>query len=473
MKSSLLFRFFFMFSVVALISYLTALMLGPQLFQRRMIREETEALCRESATLASGEAALSFNKTQGLDSLNDELRTIAAAEKVTILIFDTKGNLLIDTDCRSTGNLGAIESWNYAAFGPGRTEISTLFGHFKEDHLTAISPIIRNMKTVGYITLSAPVARFDTMAAAYTGDLLIILTIVLGLCALLFGLVYVQIIRPIRQIRHGASEIAAGHLDHRIAIESQDELGQLAHTLNTMSDEIRKSSEYQRTFISNVSHDFRSPLTSIKGFTEAMIDGTIPPEMHGKYLGIIQSEAERLEKLTRNTLALENLDRRRNNETVLEISTFDINEVLRNTAAVFEGSCRQKKISFSLTLFEDGLRVQADKEKIQQVIYNLIDNAVKFSDNNTTIYLETKIRKGRCEVTVRDEGIGIPEDKIDKIWDRFYKSDASRGKDKKGTGLGLSIVQEIILAHGETIQVNSTVDVGTRFRFTLPLEKIL
>ncbi|MBR3069524.1 MAG: HAMP domain-containing histidine kinase, partial [Lachnospiraceae bacterium] len=271
---------------------------------------------------------------------------------------------------------------------------------------------------------------------------------------------------PLRKITDGAKAFASGNLNHTIEVATNDEMGYLADTLNVMAAELRKNEEYQKKFISNISHDFRSPLTSIKGFTEAMTDGTIPPELHEKYLGIIAQETERLEKLTNSVLTLENMDM---NKGSLSKSVFDINSLLKKTAAVFEGSCRKKKISIDLVLTGPELSVNADYEKIEQVIYNLLDNAIKFSEKGSEIKLETTIRHGKCEISVKDEGCGIPAAELSHIWDRFYKSDSSRGKDRKGSGLGLSIVKEIVSAHNQTISVVSTVNVGTEFIFTLDL----
>ncbi len=245
-------------------------------------------------------------------------------------------------------------------------------------------------------------------------------------------------------------------------------MGYLAATLNYMAHELNKSEEYQKNFIANVSHDFRSPLTSIKGYVEAMKDGTIPYEMQEKYLDIVIFETERLRKLTSSLLTLNSYDSR---AVLLDISTFDINQVIKNTLAAFEGICGKKKISFVLTLDEKVKLVSADMGKIQQVLYNLIDNAIKFSHNNSSIKITVSELNGKVFVSVKDSGIGIPKDSIGKIWDRFYKTDLSRGKDKKGTGLGLSITKEIIQSHNENIDVISTEGVGTEFIFTLPKQK--
>ena len=154
---------------------------------------------------------------------------------------------------------------------------------------------------------------------------------------------------------------------------------------------------------------------------------------------------------------------------ILEISDFDINTVIRKTVATFEGSCQKKRITIDLSLTGEQLFVKGDITKIQQVLYNLLDNAIKFSNKDSTIFIETKEKHKKVLVSVKDQGIGIPKDSLNQIWDRFYKTDLSRGKDKKGTGLGLSIAREIIRSHGENINVTSTEGEGTEFTFSLPV----
>ena len=180
----------------------------------------------------------------------------------------------------------------------------------------------------------------------------------------------------------GASEYANGDLSYRIPVKSEDEMGYLAKTLNYMADRINQNGEYQRTFIANVSHDFRSPLTSIKGYVEAILDGTIPPELQDKYLNIISHEADRLEKLTRSLLVLNDLDERKR---MMNIRKFDINDVIKNTANTFEVICSKKNVDLELLLSGRELFVEADMEQIQQVLYNLLDNAIKFSNDNSSI----------------------------------------------------------------------------------------
>ena len=197
-----------------------------------------------------------------------------------------------------------------------------------------------------------------------------------------------------------------------------------------------------------------------------MLDGTIPPELYEKYLNIVLNETERLRKLTNSLLTLNNLNTK---GMLLDISRFNINAVIRNTAASFEGTCRQKMIAIELILTGDELYVKADVGKIQQVLYNLLDNAIKFSHEDSIIRIETTEKHNKVFVSVKDSGIGIPKDELKQIWERFYNSDLSRGRDKKGTGLGLSITREIIRSHGENINVISTEGVGSEFIFSLPV----
>ena len=235
-----------------------------------------------------------------------------------------------------------------------------------------------------------------------------------------------------------------------------------------MSSQLRDMEDYQKTFVANVSHDFRSPLTSIKGYVEAMTDGTIPPEMHEKYLKIILFETDRLTDLTKDLLALNEYDTK---QLLLNIESFDLHEAIKNTAASFEGTCTEKKISIELLLATKTMFVSADKRKIQQVLYNLLDNAIKFSEPDSVVTIETTEHGDKVFTSIKDRGMGIPRDSVNKVWERFYKSDLSRGKDKKGTGLGLAIVKEAINAHDENINVISTEGVGTEFTFSLSRTK--
>ena len=278
------------------------------------------------------------------------------------------------------------------------------------------------------------------------------------------AVIWLMVILPLHRLRKAAGEYVLGHYNTPISMKREDEIGFLSDTLDFMAMSLKDFDEDQRKLISNVSHDFRSPLTSIKGYIEAILDGTIPYEMQEKYLNIVLRETERLTKLTSGLLTLNSMDPKQNR---LYKSRFDINTAIKNTTATFEGTCTAKRVSVDLLFSDRESYVYADMGKIQQVLYNLIDNAIKFSRPDSTITIETTVKYEKIFVSIRDTGIGIPKESLNKIWERFYKTDASRGKDKKGTGLGLAIVKDIIKMHEENINVISTEGVGTEFIFSL------
>ena len=335
--------------------------------------------------------------------------------------------------------------------------------------LSVFSPITSNFKVRGYVVIHTPMSAIQASCNSLL-NISYIMLVILFLLSLIILIFFTEIVYlPLRKITEATEQYASGNMHYEFQVDSEDEIGYLAATLSYMASEIARSEDDQKKFVANVSHDFRSPLTSIKGYLEAMLDGTIPPEMHEKYLNIVLNETERLTKLTNSLLTLNNINTK---GMLLDRTDFELNRIIRDTAASFEGTCRQKSIAIELLLTGDFIYVNADMGKIQQVFYNLLDNAIKFSHQDSVIRIETNEKSNKVYISVKDSGIGIPKDDLKLIWNRFYKSDASRGKDKKGTGLGLSITREIIHAHGEHINVISTEGVGSEFIFSLPVSDI-
>jgi signal transduction histidine kinase len=402
-------------------------------------------------------------KKQDMQTAYPQLQAVAAYLQSEIWVVDRQGTIIMDSADESKAGK-SIENFDPAATGSSQYCKGDYFGEFSYDVVSVSAPITGNYNTYGYVVMHLPMTVIRNSVYrklnVYYISALVIFVLSLTILLVFTGIVYV----PLMRITEGAKEYANGNLAYRIEVDTQDEMGYLAATLNYMSDELNQLEEYQRTFVANVSHDFRSPLTSIKGYLEAIIDGTIPPELHEKYLKRVIAETERLNKLTQGMLTLDSIEKK----GLLNRSNFDINRVIKDTAASFEGTCMKKGITFDLTFSDNTQMVYADLGKIQQVLYNLIDNAIKFSNHDSKIYIQTYVHYEKIYVSVKDTGIGIPKSSIKKIWERFYKTDLSRGKDKKGTGLGLAIVREIIQAHEENIDVISTEGVGTEFIFTLP-----
>ena len=426
---------------------------------------EVDQLYKEANMIASTYASNYFNEDITVDDLHDSLATLSTYLSSEIWVMNTDGDILINSNASvDMDHLTHIDGFNVADFGSIYYTTGSFYNYYDDTHLTVFSPITINYKVRGYVLIHQPLSVI-THHHAHLLNIMYLTLLLIFICAtLLLIIIGFEVYIPIRKMIKGADAFAEGNFSYKIPVHKNDEIGYLAASLNYMANELNTLEDDQRKFISNVSHDFRSPLTSIKGFVEAIMDGTIPPEMQDRYLKIVVDETERLEKLTQSLLTLDKLDSK---GRPLHMNDFDINRTIKNTVATFEGICRKKMITIELHLESETLMVHADMEQIQQVLYNLIDNALKFSSDSSIIKAETSERHGTVFVSIKDSGVGIPREKQNKIWDRFYKIDSSRGKDRKGTGLGLSIVREIVAAHNQNINVISTEGVGTEFIFTL------
>lgn len=348
------------------------------------------------------------------------------------------------------------------------TRTGTFGNFFPSDVLSVGTPVYKNNSYAGLLVLHTSLSFQDeiirnTIGSTFTPFLALVILALLALMGISNSM-----LKPMREIIATSKSYAAGNFNARVNVTSKNEFGELAKSMEQMADELSRSNEYRRTFISNISHDFRSPLTSIKGYIEAMLDGTIPPEMYEKYLTIVLNETKRLTKLTQGLLELNNYD---SFDLQLDRSNFDLKKIITPTINTFEGKCQDRSIYLHAVFHTENTTVYADRTKIQQVIYNLVDNAIKFTPEGRQITIQVTEKNGKIYTSVKDEGVGIPKDSLKKVFDRFYKTDPSRGKDKTGTGLGLAITKEIIKAHGEQITVESELNEGSEFIFSLPMKK--
>ncbi len=433
-------------------------------------REKADALYKEATLIANTYASDLYDNNTTLDTVKYQLDALDTYLSATIWIINPSGRMILDSSApMDVENEVVVENFDPTVTQGSYYTVGTFFDSFDEKMISVFAPITSNYMVRGYVVIHYPISSIQASSDSLL-NISYIMLVILFLLSLIIVIFFTEMVYiPLRKITEATEQYAAGNMHYEFSVDSEDEMGYLAASLNYMASEIARSEDNQKKFVANVSHDFRSPLTSIKGYLEAMLDGTIPPEMHEKYLTIVLNETDRLTKLTNSLLTLNNLNTK---GVMLERTDFDINQVIRNVAASFEGTCRQKNVAIELVLVGDYLYVNADMGKIQQVLYNLLDNAIKFSHHDSAIKIEITEKRSKIFVSVKDRGIGIPKDDLKLIWDRFYKSDLSRGKDKKGTGLGLSITKEIIHAHGEHINVISTEGVGTEFIFSLPKSDI-
>lgn len=467
MKKTLYLKFILAYLIFGVFGFIMVATFVSSMTLERLKREKAENLYKEATLIANTYASDLYNNQISLDSVKSEFDALQVYLDSTIWIINPSGRMIIDSSRPlDVDSEVVVDNFDSTVAAGSYYTTGTFFGSFSEEMLSVFAPITNNFKVKGYVVIHTSMSgikqsKESLLSISY---IMLVLMFLLSLIILIFFTEFVYV--PLRKITDATEQYASGNMEYEFSVESDDEIGYLAGALQYMATEIATAEDNQKKFIANVSHDFRSPLTSIRGYLEAMLDGTIPQEMHEKYLGIVLSETDRLTKLTNSLLTLNNLNIR---GVVLEKTIFDLNDVIRGTAAACEGQLMNKKISLDLILTEDEMYVEADMGKIQQVLFNLLDNAIKFSHNDSVIKIETTVKHQKVFTSVKDSGIGIPKDSLKQIWDRFYKTDLSRGKDKKGTGLGLSITKEIIKAHDENINVISTEGVGTEFIFSLPI----
>ncbi len=469
MKHSLYLKFILAYLLFGILGFLTIAIFSSGMTLRTLTVGEAESLYREANYISSNFVktyAQDTTDTKSLSTIRSHFQALSSYLGAEIWLVNTDGTVLIDSTNSSSENTTAvIEDFDATDMGSHYYQIGDFYGMFSEETLTVSAPITYNYKPRGYVLIHLPMSGLCEKRDTLLNITYLTLLFLFAFSLLILGVFTFAVYRPLLKITSAAKQYAEGNFSYALEITGEDEISQLSATLNYMAHELGETDEYQKKFVANISHDFRSPLTSIKGYIEAILDGTIPPEMQEKYLNIVLMETERLTKLTNGLLTLNSFDTKKNR---LELTAFDINGVIKDTVASFEGRCTARHISIALVFDARQQLVLADISKIQQVLYNLLDNAIKFSPDHSEITIETTLRHEKVFISVKDQGIGIPRDSMKKIWERFYKTDTSRGKDKKGTGLGLSIVKEIITSHGEHINAISTEGVGTEFIFTLP-----
>lgn len=461
--------FFAAYILLGILGFFLVTFVGSHLLEARLEKSITSDIYQTAHRIAESELVRHNITSTNVESVQNTLSLAANYPDTIIWIINSNGQIILSTRKDiSPDHPIDLDGFDPASWGSNYYQIGDFYGYFHDSRLSTIAPITEHLNIRGYVAVHYLMSDLyqSRSSLLWIIQLLFVITYLMTAVLFLFYSFYIR--KPLYAITKGASEFANGNLSYQIPVKSENELGYLASNLNYMADKLNRNGEYQRQFISNISHDFRSPLTSIKGYVEAMIDGTIPVEMQEKYLKIISYEAERLEKLTRGLLTLNELDI---HKRMLNIQDFDINQTIKSTAASFEGTCTTRQILLELILSGQTLYAHADLEQIQQVLYNLLSNAIKFSPDHSTITIETTEKNGKIFVSVKDHGIGIPKSSLNRIWERFYKIDRSRGKDQKGTGLGLAIIKEIISAHGQHINVISTEGVGTEFIFTLEQAK--
>lgn len=341
----------------------------------------------------------------------------------------------------------------------------TLEGLYSGENYTVGIPAKSSLGTpIAYVYVTTSIENVKVLMT-YVKNLFTFLAFIVFIFAALVSYFIVRkMTKPIKQISLASANFAKGDFSSRVSVESSDEIGEMTLAFNNMADSLEKSENLRRTFIANVSHELRSPMTSITGFVDGILDGTIPKEREEHYLKIVSDEVHRLSRLVSRMLDITVLQSKNIRE---EYNTFDFCEFIKHALQSFEKRAEEKDIRINLELPPHNILTEANEDSIYQVVYNLVDNALKFSENNSKIDVFISEKGSNVTFSVANYGAEIPKDQLKYVFDRFHKSDSSRSRDKDGLGLGLHIAKTIINLHKGTIRAESENN-KTTFSFTIP-----
>ncbi len=461
----------------AVLVFLAALLLVGASFrllvQNYLNDQAIESLENDSAAIST--LASAYYTEYSLSS-QDFLINLSIASEVSgadAVICDSHGRLLLCSDspmgCSHQGWV-IDQAYLKQVLSSGKSvSKGRIDGLYSDARYVVSVPILdARQSPVGIVIVSAPMTQtlriLDRMSDIYV----IVSLLVLVVSVVVMTLLARRVSTPLQEMARTANAFGHGQLDARVQMEEAypQEIQDLALSFNNMAASLQKS-EYQRQeFVANVSHELKTPMTTIGGYVDGMLDGTIPQEKHRQYMQLVSDETKRLSRLVRSML---DISRLQDQEGIPEEkkALFDICECAGRVLITFEQKINAKGIEVAVDMPDYPVYTQANQDYITQVVYNLVDNAVKFCPTGGTLGLSVKCDR-KIYVTVANDGETIPPEELPLVFERFHKLDKSRSQNRDGWGLGLYIVKTIVCSHGEDLCVSSR-DGRTEFTFTLPL----
>ena len=455
------------FMLTAGVVLLTLVLLGASFFalSYSYTRNQREADMRARAEVVS--RMVSSYVTGGSLSGMRELATFAASvTDEDFLICNLQGNVLLTSDASLEGRVLTLPEGVAEEIlrGEGSFDRTTLGSIYADKRFAVGVPIHSMGQAVGVVLAVTDARTLTAMWRGFFGMFLTTAVTVLLLAFVVSAGLSIRQSRPISEMAEATRRFADGNFDIRMrGYDEPTEIAELASSFNNMADSLQETERQRREFIANVSHELKTPMTTIAGYTDGILDGTIPPEEQQQYLRIISDESRRLSRLVRRMLDISQLQSRE-----LRKMPFDLCESMRRVLISMEKKITDRGLDVDANIPDGSVTVLGDNDLITQVVYNLLENATKFARAGSTLYLGLAVLNGKALVSVRNEGDTIPADEIPLLFERFHKSDKSRSEDKDGVGLGLYVVRTILDQHKEHIAVTSE-DGVTTFTFSLSL----
>ena len=460
------------FLLTASLVLLTLVLLGVSFFAlsyNYTLSERRDEMRDHAALMAR--ASTEFLSAESSDDMQQKLHDLAAVASlmsdVNFLICNEQGQALLTTDTTLEGKAVQLPPEIVADIvNEGVYEGSHTVGVYSRKQVAVGVPITKGSARLGFVVAVTETTELMEMWRAFFGLFLMTSAIILLISFLATSFLSMRQAQPIQMMVQATRAYAGG--DFGVRIDTDDlgeEMGELAVSFNSMADSLAETERQRRDFIANVSHELKTPMTTIAGYTDGILDGTIPPQKSRQYLQIISDESRRLSRLVRRMLDISQIQ-----SLEMKMAEFDLCESMRLSLLSMEQRILQRQLDVEADIPEDSVLVLGDNDLITQVIYNLLENATKFAAPGSTLYLGLSHGNEMATVTVRNTGHTIPPEEIPLLFERFHKSDKSRGMDKDGYGLGLYIVKTIVDQHKEKITVTSE-DGVTAFSFSLPLAR--
>ena len=469
------------FAVIILISFLTVALIVASMvtdYASDSKKENIDWFAKMAQSIIEGD----YEKDEGSYLFDDYVQrnrehfkalldAVAQSDQsLTLFLTDEDGRLLLTgshNDGLASGLIVSSEIMEKVFSGEGYTERGTL-GIFKDKHLVS-AYAIRSSGTlpVGAVFVCSSSAREEALVNMMTET--IIMTSLWVMLAAFIAVYFIsdRIISPLNHMKSAVKEYEKGNFEPQIVVRGNDEISELSAAINSMAKSLHHLETMRNSFLANVSHDLRTPMTTIAGFIDGINSGAIPPEKHAYYLGIISTEVHRLSRLVSELLDISKLE---SGDRKFLPEPFDVCEMARLILISFEQKIDAKRLDVSFESDADSVIAFADRDAVHQVLYNLCDNAIKFSDEGGAYRIRIRrSEKQKILVSVFNEGVGITKEDLPFVFDRFYKTDKSRGLDKSGAGLGLYIAKTIMEAQGESISVES--EHGKYCEFTISLSE--
>ena len=464
------------FSTAAAILLIALTVLGAsfQLQVNKYLRDSTvSGLKQDADVIADLAAAYSYDGSLISQDFLLNLDVVSRVTDADMVICDDSGTILLCSDslmgCDHNGVTFNREYVQKVIAQGGDSATGLIKGLYEEERYIVADPIAAGDTVSGVVIVSTPTAATTRIMNKISNIFLTASAFVVLIAVFAVSAFARRESRPMRDMAKAANAFAHGNLEARVKIEEDcsEEMEELALAFNNMASSLQKS-EYQRQeFVANVSHELKTPMTTIAGYVDGILDGTIPPQRHSYYLQIVSDETKRLSRLVRSMLDISQLQKEAGIPEEKKMH-FDLEECLGQVLITFEKKITDKGLDVDVDMPDHPVFTWANRDYVTQVIYNLIDNAVKFCPQGKTLGLKIREGSNKAYISVSNQGDTIPPEELPLVFDRFHKLDKSRSQNRDGWGLGLYIVKTIVCSHGENISVSSK-DGTTEFTFTMPL----